>query len=91
VTSTDLDIATSSRLASLPHAVPDPMRAERTRSRCRAHLVRRQRRRNHAASTIRLARSVLTAVAVGGFVTLCVLYVSSLVATTLGIEGALRP
>jgi hypothetical protein len=33
---------------------------------------------------------VLTAVAVGGFVTLCVLYVSSLVATTLGIEGALR-
>jgi hypothetical protein len=90
MTSTDLDIVTSSRLASLPHAVPDPVRAERTRLRCRAHLVRRQRRRNHAASTIRLARSVLTAVAVGGFVTLCVLYVSSLVEATLRFEEAFR-
>ncbi|HET9358947.1 MAG TPA: hypothetical protein VFO58_04315 [Vicinamibacterales bacterium] len=88
--SDDLGTAASSHLASLSHAVPDSRRAERTRLRCRARLVRRQRRRNHAASTIRLARGVLTAVAVGGFVALCVLYVSSLVATTVSLEGALR-
>lgn len=90
MTSDDLDSATPSHLASLPRAVPDTVRAERTRLRCRAQLVRRQRRRNHAASTIRLARSVLTAVAVGGFVAFCLLYVSSLVATTLGLEESLR-
>jgi hypothetical protein len=90
MTSTDPDNATSSRLASLPRAVPDPMRAERTRWRCRARLVRRQQRRHHAASTIRLARSLVTAVVVGGFCAFCVLYVTSLVETTLRFEEVFR-
>jgi hypothetical protein len=90
MTSSDFDAVTSSRLESLPSVAPDPARAERTRLRCRARLVRRQRRRAHAASAIRLARSVLTAVAVVGFFVFCVLYVSSLVETALWFEGVLR-
>jgi hypothetical protein len=89
-TPSDFDAATSSRLASLTRAVPDPARAERTRLRCRAQLVRRQRRRNHAAATIQFTRSVLTAVAVGGFCAFCLIYVSSLVETALRFKGVLR-
>ncbi|HET9361645.1 MAG TPA: hypothetical protein VFO58_17955 [Vicinamibacterales bacterium] len=90
MTSDDLGVAASSHLASLPRAAPDPVRAERTRLRCRARLVRRQRRRIHATSTIALARRVLTAVAVGGFCAFCVFYVGSLVEATLRFGGVLR-
>ena len=88
--STDFDAATSSRLEGLTRVAPDAARAERTRLRCHARLLRQQRRRHRAASSARFARSVLTAVAVGGFCAFCVLYIGSLVETTLRFNDILR-
>jgi hypothetical protein len=80
MTSYDTDDASLERLERLQSLAPDPRRAERVRARCCARLSRSRQRTTRTAVTNGFARRVLAAVVVGGF---CVLYVASLVTTTL--------
>ena len=74
-------------LKRLQPLLPDRLRADRVRMRCRAQLLRSQKRQ---ASTDVIARSawrVLAPVVVGGF---CVLYTLALVIMTLRLRGVLH-
>jgi hypothetical protein len=80
MTSCDARDARLERLERLPSLAPDPRRAERVRVRCRARLSRSRPRTTRTAVTNGFGRRVLAAVVVGG---ICLLYVASLVTTTL--------
>jgi hypothetical protein len=86
MTSNDLDEA----IAQLPIIASDPTRADRTRRRCRALLRRQQRRWDHVVSRIDIARRGLAPVFVGAFCVFFIVYVTALVATTLGLQGLLH-
>ena len=71
-------------LKQLMSLTPDPGRTECVRVRCRTQLGRRQRRGARIAVLTGFTSRVLAPALVGGF---CVLYVATLVATTLRFEG----
>jgi hypothetical protein len=71
------------RLRSL---TPDPMRADRVRLRCRAHLARSRRRQARNDVITGLAWRVLAPAIFGYF---CILYLAALVAATLRLRGIL--
>jgi hypothetical protein len=68
------------RLAPLRALTPDPLRAERVRTRCRARIAARERRSTRREVSAGLGRRVLTRAVVLG---LGALYVASLVGTAL--------
>ena len=72
------------RLRDLVSLAPDAARAERVRARCRAQLVRQQRRTARKAAMHALTWRAAGPLLVGGF---CVLYAVVLVATTLRLQG----
>jgi hypothetical protein len=86
MTSCDSD-DTIAGLKALTRLAPDPRRAERVRSRCRARLARTRRSTARDAVMTSPRWRPLAAVVVGGF---CVLYAVAFVATTLRLEGVLR-
>jgi hypothetical protein len=83
MTSYDTHDASVERLSRLQSLAPDPRRAELVRVRCCTRLGRSRHRTKRIAVTNRFRRGVLAAVVVGGF---CLLYVASLVTTTLGVH-----
>jgi len=72
------------RLGHLVRLVPDAARAERVRARCRAQLVRQQRRTARKAAIHAVTWRAAGPLLVGGF---CVVYAVMLVATTLRLQG----
>lgn len=82
----DLDEA----IAQLLIITSDSTRADRTRRRCRAILVHRQRRWDHVVSRIDIARRALAPVTVGAFFVVFILYITALVATTFRLQGLLH-
>ena len=87
MTSYDAHDASLERLERLQSLAPDPRRAERVRARCRARLSQRRQRTTPPAMTNGFGRRVLAAVVVGG---VCLLYVASLVTTTLRFQRVFR-
>lgn len=87
MTSYDTHDASLERLERLQSLAADPRRAERVRARCRARLSRSRQSTTRTAETNGFARRVLAAVVVGG---LCILYVASLVTTTLRFQGVFQ-
>jgi hypothetical protein len=69
------------RLLSL---TPDPAHAARVRARCRAQLARRQRRSAHKAPIVGFGRRRFAPVII---LSLCALYIASLVGTALRLRG----
>jgi hypothetical protein len=72
------------RLGALVRLAPDAARADRVRARCRAQLVRQQRRTARKAAMHAVTWRAAGPLLVGGF---CVLYAVVLVATTLRLQG----
>jgi hypothetical protein len=71
-------------LRRLQVLAPDPQRAARVRMRCRAQFGRRQKRQARRELIAGFALRTLAPVVVGGF---CVIYIFSLVTTTLRLRG----
>jgi hypothetical protein len=90
MTANDDDEATVERLAWLPGLSSDPVRADRTKQRCRALLSHRQHRASEHAFPRVSARRRLAPVIVGAFCVFYVVYVCALVATTLRLQDLLR-
>lgn len=78
---------TAASLAGLQRLAPDADRAERVRARCRARLERRQQRPARATAMTGGAWGLLAPAVVAVF---CVVYVITLMATTLHLEGILH-
>jgi len=74
-------------LARLEVLSPDPERVEFVRARCIAQLNRNRRRTSRPAERIGPVRRLLAPVVVFGF---CALYIASLVAATLHLNGVIH-
>jgi hypothetical protein len=85
-----VDEAKLGRLAELPILASDPKRAERTRRRCRARLMRQPRSWECLVSQVEIAPRGRGPVVVSAFCVFYVVYVSALVATALRLHGLLR-
>jgi hypothetical protein len=77
-------------IAKLPIAAPDSARAGRTRQRCHAILDRRRQRRAHIVSRADSARHRLAPAIVGACCLFVIVYLTALLATTLGFERVLH-
>lgn len=84
MTSDDTCDASLEKLRPLQVLAPDPQRAARVLMRCRAQLGRGQQRQARRELITGVARRTLAPVVVGGF---CVIYIFSLVTTTLRLRG----
>jgi hypothetical protein len=90
MTSAGLEEARLDQLAQLPMRAPDSARASRTRRRCRALLERRERRRERRASQIDAARQRLGPLVVGAICVFFVVYLATVVATAIHLQGLFR-
>ena len=87
MTSNPPDDATVENFAELPVLASDPARADRTRRRCRALLVRQEQRRNQHAWRSNVARRGVARVIVGTVWVFFIVYLTALVATAMRLQS----